>query len=355
MELGIFLNRVEFESFIKSFSLFFLSLATLASFLILSDYKIAKEALSIEVLSQMRVCSYDLKCEKFGIDFVRNENYNINQLHFKKGNLYAYFPIEQSYDYILKLSYQTKEFNQDLEKIKNDLYQKLAIILFIIAIICMIFSFYALYPLRQALHLTKEFARDILHDFNTPLSALRLNAELLVKDEKNSKKITRIQTSVDTILVLQGNLRSYLDNISNSIEEIELQSLVLQKVSLIEKLYPNIVFFTQLQELHVRTNRDALSRVIDNLLSNSAKYNKVGGSVTVAIKNAKLIVSDTGVGIDKPKEVFKRFYTENKNGVGIGLHIVKKLCDDMRIKISLQSSKEEGSIFELDLFMLTKR
>lgn len=350
------MNRVEFESFLKSFILFFLSLSTLAAFLVLSDYKIAKESLSSAILSQMRVCSYDLKCEKFGIDFVENQSYNINQLHHDDNSSYAYFPIEKSYDYILKLSYQNRNLDGDLQAIKDDLVKKLAIILVIIALVCVIFSFYALYPLRQALHLTKEFARDILHDFNTPLSVLRLNAELLVKDEQNTKKVTRIQSSVDTILALQGNLRSYLDNISNSVEEIELKSLVMQRVSFIEKLFPNIIFYKELNELHIKTNLDVLSRVIDNLLTNAAKYNKDGGSVKVVIdaKNLKLSISDTGVGIDKPKEVFKRFYTENKNGVGIGLHIVKKLCDDMHVKISLQSTKGKGSVFELDLSLLTK-
>lgn len=351
------MNRVEFESFLKSFILFFLSLSTLASFLVLSDYKIAKESLNSSLLSQMRVCSYDLQCEKFGIDFVKNQNYTINQLHHDKGSLYAYFPIEKSYEYILKLSYQNKNLDDDLEVIQEDLVKKLIIILVIIAFICVIFSFYALYPLRQALHLTKEFARDILHDFNTPLSVLRLNAELLVKDEQNTKKITRIQSSVDTILALQGNLRSYLDNISNNVEDVELKSLVLQRISFVEKLYENIIFYTELEELHIKTNLDALSRVIENLLTNAAKYNKDGGSVKVVVdaKNLKLIISDTGVGIDKPKEVFKRFYTENKNGVGIGLHIVKKLCDDMHVKVALQSTKGKGSVFELDLSLLTKR
>ena len=323
----------------------------------LSDYKIAKKSLREALLSEMRVCSYDLKCEKFDIDFVENKHFSINQLYHDKSSLYAYFPIQKSYEYILKLAYQDEDFKNDLQEIKGELYKKLAIILAVIALICVIFSFYALHPLRQALYLTKEFARDILHDFNTPLSVLRLNAELLIKDAQNTKKITRIQKSVDTMLALQGNLRSYLDDISSSVEEIELYFLVSQRVSLLEKLYPKIHFFTELEQLHIKTNLDTLRRVIDNLLSNAAKYNKDGGSVKIAIdaQNSKLIISDTGVGIEKPKEAFKRFYTENKDGVGIGLHIVKKLCDDMHIKIALQSSKGEGSVFELDLFLLTKR
>lgn len=349
------MSRAELESFLKSFVLFFLSLAILASFLIYWDYKIAKESLSSSILSQMRVCSFDLKCEKFTIDFVKNKKYDINQLHVENENLYAYFPIEQSYDYILKLSYGQKNYLQNLQELKNAYYKKLVLIFIILAIVCILFSLYALHPLRQALHLTKEFARDILHDFNTPLSVLRLNVDLLDKNEQNSKKIQRIQSSIDTILALQGNLRSYLDNISSSIEEIELQSFLEQRVAFIEKLYLHIAFISELQELHIKTNVDALGRVIDNLLNNAAKYNKDGGSVTIKIdvKNKKLIISDTGVGIDKPGEVFKRFYTENKNGVGIGLHIVKKLCDNMKIAIKLESAKAKGSVFELDLSKLT--
>ena len=63
----------------------------------------------------------------------------------------------------------------------------------------------------------------------------------------------------------------------------------------------------------------------------------------------KLIISDSGYGIKNPKKIFHRFYTEHSQGMGIGLHIVKKLCDEMNIDISVSSKEKEGSKFTLSL------
>ena len=104
----------------------------------------------------------------------------------------------------------------------------------------------------------------------------------------------------------------------------------------------------------VETNRDAFSRIIDNLLSNAGKYNKKGGKVSIRFENQTLIIEDTGKGIKNPKRVFDRFYKEQERGIGIGLHIVKKLCDELKIEIRLQSKIDEGSTFILNLQKLIK-
>jgi len=46
---------------------------------------------------------------------------------------------------------------------------------------------------------------------------------------------------------------------------------------------------------------------------------------------------------------FNRYYKENNTGIGIGLHIVKKLCDELQIPIELTTTLDKGSIFSLDL------
>ena len=60
-----------------------------------------------------------------------------------------------------------------------------------IALLSLLFSFYALYPLRKALKLTEEFSRDILHDLNTPLSSLRLNISRLKVPQSETKNLHR--------------------------------------------------------------------------------------------------------------------------------------------------------------------
>ena len=84
--------------------------------------------------------------------------------------------------------------------------------------------------------------------------------------------------------------------------------------------------FAKLSVLIV-TNSDAMNRIVDNIINNACKYNKKNGSVWISIhpQNHTLHIEDNGKGIESPEKVFNRFYKEHERGLGIGLHIVKKL------------------------------
>lgn len=69
-------------------------------------------------------------------------------------------------------------------------------------------------------------------------------------------------------------------------------------------------------------------------------------------ENYILEVTDTGVGIKKPRKIFKRFYKETSRGLGIGLHIVKKLSNEMNIGLCVKSQINIGTTFKLNLTKL---
>jgi len=92
--------------------------------------------------------------------------------------------------------------------------------------------------------------------------------------------------------------------------------------------------------------------VIDNLLSNAAKYNKRDGWVKVSFEEQKIIIEDTGKGIKDIKRATKRYYKEQNRGLGLGLDIVTKLCKDMGIGFKIESKVNEGTKIELDLHLL---
>jgi signal transduction histidine kinase len=327
----------------------------LAGMLYYSNYSKEQKSLDERLYSQMRLCSFDLTCKKFDIDFKSIDKNLQYTLLRNDSELYAYFSIPKSEDFVLKISYKTKKYQKELSKIRERLLIEFIGVLLLIALLSTLFSIYSLYPLRSALHLTREFVRDIIHDVNTPLSALRLNASMLLKQYPQDKKIQRIEQAVENILNLQNNLRGYLDEHAQKAEDMDLLELVKTRIDIIQKLYPDIKFEHNITSLSLHVNIDAFTRVIDNLLNNAAKYNHSGGSVSLSLKDKKLIIRDTGDGIKDPKKIFKRFYTENAKGVGIGLHIVKKLCDMMHIPLHVSSVIGEGSSFELDLSQLTQR
>jgi signal transduction histidine kinase len=211
--------------------------------------------------------------------------------------------------------------------------------------------------MKKAFTTIEEFIKDILHDFNTPISSIVLNSSLLESDNTNKQKILRIQQSAQSILSLEENLRAYLQELKTQKEEFDLTVLIMQKQKSLQKIYPDIKWEIDNKSLKLNANKNAFSRILSNLFVNAAKYNKPEGKIITKINQKKktLQIIDTGIGIKNPQKAFDRFYTENERGTGIGLHIVKKLCEELNMTIDVTSSKEKGSVFTLDLKTLTKR
>lgn len=351
------MKRAETESFIKSFLVFFISLSLLSGLVVYHEYTKKRLAIELSVFNEMKLCSFDLKCTQFTFDFVPLHTNTLYELKQDPKGLYALFSIPGSDKYALKLHYTQQHYEALLHQTKKSMVQTYVFTLATLTLLSIFFSLYALYPLRKALRLTEEFSRDILHDLNTPLASLRLNVSRLQLPQSETKKLQRIEQSIQTIISLGDNLRSYLEGHVLQSAPLELYSLLQERISIIQRLYPNISFTLNPTTLKITVNHDAITRIIDNLLSNAAKYNKEHGSVTVTIdaKTAQLSLQDTGKGIAHPDKIFDRFYKEHDRGLGIGLHIVQKLCDELAISIHVQSKLGEGSVFTLDLKALTNR
>ena len=343
------MKKVEKESLIKSFLLFFLSQAILLSALFFIDYKKELQTLDDSIFSKMRICSLNLKCDEFQIDFVPMDEDKLYRLHKDNTALSSYFSIPNSTKNSLKIYLLKDKYNQKLDELQNSILLNFLVVIAFAIVLSLFFALYALYPLKNALRLTEEFIKDILHDFNTPLSTLRLNSAMLEDEIGDNSKVKRIQNSVANILNLQSNLRSYLNNHSAQKEEFDLRELLQDRVSMIEKNFKELEFSVEVKDIKLNANREAFTRIIDNLLTNAAKYNKRDGKVILKVENNTLHIEDTGKGIKNPSKVFERFYKEQERGIGIGLHIVKKLCEELDIKIRLKSVVGKGTIFYLNL------
>ena len=351
------MRRVEVESFVKSFILFSTSMGLLIGTLFYLNTNREIKTLEETLFAQMRVCSYDLKCEQFHIDFVPKAKQINYTLYKEQDGLSGYFPIPGSDTFVMQIHLDKEHYQEKISALKQDAYLRFIGTMFIVFILSAIFSVYVLYPLRNALVLTQEFIKDILHDFNTPLGSLRLNSAMLKKEIGENKKLSRIEESVQNVLDLQENLRSYLHNHQQQKERFLLKELLVTRVHLLEKSFNHLQFNIAVDETVLETNKPAFTRILDNLLSNAAKYNTSNGSVILHYdkQSSSLKIIDTGKGIKNPKRIFERFYKEQERGIGIGLHIVKKLCDELGIKIHVESQDKEGTTFTLSLQRLLAR
>ena len=345
------MKKVELESFLKSFIIFFVSMGALIGTIYYINHMKEIQTLDERVFSEMRICSFDLACEKYKINFVLTQDRELYRLYKTPQALSSYFAIPNSTLNSMEIYYPVEKYNLELKEILKESLISLFFAMSAVLIFSILFSLYTLYPLRNALHLTQEFVKDILHDFNTPLSTLRLNASMLDKEGIKSAKISRIQKSVQTILNLQENLRAYLNNTALQKEELDLGELITHRLEILSISYGRLHLQNRVAKRVVFTNRDAFTRIIDNLLSNAAKYNKEDGTVEVYMEDRDnvLCIKDSGKGIKNPAKVFDRFYKEQDIGIGIGLHIVKKLSQELGIELKIKSAINQGTTFYLKL------
>ena len=209
-------------------------------------------------------------------------------------------------------------------------------------------------PMRDSIMLLDRFIKDTTHELNTPLSAILANIEMMDREvmvEKNRKKLERITIAAKTVSTLYEDL-TYLTlehERHNQDELLDLRKIILERIDYFETLSRSrqIDISYDLEEVMFMMDRKKFVRVIDNLISNAIKYNKRGGSIRIVLHEGKLVVEDSGIGIDEEKVpyIFDRYlrFNSSEGGFGVGLSIVKKIVDEYGIRIEVDSRLGKGT------------
>ncbi len=339
----------EIESLLKSFLIFFFMQEILLSTIMWYQYQSGVNSIDMRIKSQMKICSFNLKCERFELDFVPVGTEEKIRHFYKNGDVYIYFIVPTVDNYLMKILLPREKYQAILKELKSEVIKSALVYSLLIAFLSLLLSFYALYPLKKALKLNEEFVKDILHDFNTPIASMVINLKLLKKKIGENRKIERIENNIETLMRLQNNLQVFLKGIETQRERFEVTELLRERIAYFQVLYPSVNYSLDIPILFLDTNKDAFIRIMDNILSNAGKYNRAQGKVNVTLQETRLAIKDTGIGIEYPQKVFGRYYKEKERGIGIGLHIVKKLCDTLDIIIILESKVGSGTQVLLDL------
>ncbi|HEY9128830.1 MAG TPA: HAMP domain-containing sensor histidine kinase [Sulfurovum sp.] len=229
---------------------------------------------------------------------------------------------------------------------------------FLVFAFFMLFGFYLmklfLKPMRDSIVLLDRFIKDTTHELNTPLSAILANIEMMdtdVMDEKNKTKLSRINIAAKTVSILYKDLM-YLtleQEKANEDEEIEIKELIYDRAEYFSVLAQSkhLECNLDLKEATIIMDRRKLTRVVDNLISNAIKYNKRNGTVGIKLRQGELIIWDTGIGISEKNIpwMFDRYmrFNNSEGGFGVGLSIVKKILDEYKISIKVESKEGEGT------------
>jgi len=329
--------------------IFFILLEILLAINFWHELQERKAQIEEKIQIEMQLCAYTVHCEGLATDFVEKVDDKEENILYQDGDFYSYFKVPTADKYLMKVVYPKTSYLTRVKKLERRTIRKFLLYSLFAAFISFLFSFYALMPLRKALHLNEEFVKDILHDFNTPISSMLINLKLFKREVGENRKIQRLENNIETILSLQNNLQIFLKGIPTQSELFNLKELVENRVNYFQILYPDVVYDIVLDKTVLQSNKDAFTRILDNLLSNAGKYNVANGHVSITLREHYLVISDTGKGIKNPSKVFDRYYKEQDRGIGIGLHIVKKLCDELRVSIKIKSKENQGTAVELNL------
>ena len=220
----------------------------------------------------------------------------------------------------------------------------------------------------------QELISDIAHQTLTPVSNLKLYAELLKESYSNDERIGTVLEETEKLdFFIQSLVK--LSRMENGIIAVHpVEQPVYELIEAIQRMYQlravqeNIIFKVVPFEVDSINKTKTPVAVYDlkwtmeavgNIIDNAFKYTPAGGSVTVKVQQysffIRIDISDTGIGIAEEEipKVFARFYRSfdvaDMPGVGVGLYLARYIVEAQKGYIKVFSEKGKGSTFSVFL------
>lgn len=221
----------------------------------------------------------------------------------------------------------------------------------------------------------REFLGNISHELKTPLFTVQGYISTLLdggmKDKTIRKKyLARALNGVERLIYIVEDLDT-ISKLEVSDEPItmvpfDIVSLIQNVMDLLEmKANKKDILMTfddkYTKPIYVLGNHEKIQQVVTNLIENSIKYGKTGGSTEIGFEEVnnriQIDIRDNGEGIDAKHipRLFERFFrvdksgSRNVGGSGLGLAIVKHIIEAHNEKIIIQSELGKGSQFSFTL------
>ena len=205
----------------------------------------------------------------------------------------------------------------------------------------------------------KEFNENASHEIQTPLAIIRSKMELLMQNKNLKKDSLDLIKSINEATTRLFKLNQGLLLISKIENQYFQETKKLSLRVIVETCLDNYKEIMDLKDIRVEIDasdpafvemNEVLAEVlISNILSNAVRYNLNKGFIKCFIDEQVLIVTNSGQPCTTdPGLLFRRFHkgSDNPQSVGLGLSIVKKICDTYNMKVTYQCT---GNIHEVKL------
>ncbi len=216
-------------------------------------------------------------------------------------------------------------------------------------------------------NMRKEFVANVSHELKTPLTSIKGYSETIMNGDLTYQEIIRFSKVINQEANRMNRLVADLLQLSRfdykkvswkkmMFSLVDLANGVCEKMRyLAEEKHHKLECVVTVAPPNVYADKDSIEQVIVNIVSNSIKYTKEGGTITIYIgvieSSAYLKVVDNGIGIPEAdlKRIFERFYRVDKTrsrkmgGTGLGLSIVKEIIDGNDGTINIKSEVNKGT------------
>ncbi|MDU1903306.1 MAG: HAMP domain-containing sensor histidine kinase [Dysgonomonas sp.] len=282
-------------------------------------------------------------------------------------------------DPIDKLNYLRVSFPTKKDYLINEVsFLVPAFVFTLILLITFIISIYLIFRQKRLSEMKSDFMNNMTHELKTPVSTISLAAQMLkdpgiMKSPEIFNHISSVindetkRLSFQVEKVLQMSLFEK-QQATLKFKEIDVNDIIVNIANTyqlkVEKFGGSIDIDLEASDTTVNADEMHFTNVLFNLLDNALKYRKEDVPLELMIRtwnqNNKIYISveDNGIGIKKEdtKKIFERFYrvsTGNRHdvkGFGLGLAYVKKIIDDHKGTIKVESEAGRGTKFIISLF-----
>lgn len=228
-----------------------------------------------------------------------------------------------------------------------------------------IFSDEANLKLTRSLKQIKRFSSDVSHELKTPLTAMKGEIEVILKEERKKEEYQKVLVSnleeIDTLQSIVKNLLvlTYLekDSLKNRFLKHSVDDIVLKAIEdlMVIANHKNInLEITNLDAVEILCDEILIKTVFTNLIENAIKYSPPHSTIFISLTQDEqmviFVIEDEGQGIERTKIpfVFDRFYrtddsrSKNIKGFGLGLSIVAQIVQAHDGVIEVQNCLDKG-------------
>lgn len=212
--------------------------------------------------------------------------------------------------------------------------------------------------LEKILEAQQEFLRYTVHETNTPLSVILTSLELYEMKHKKDKHLSKVEAAAKNIFNIYDDL-SYLvkkEQVEYPKIAIDIKRFIKSRVDFFSEVATlskvEFNFISEVKDVYIYFNETKLQRIVDNTLTNAIKYTYQNEVIDVVLKysgwHVNFSVGSHSQPIKEVDKIFDEYYREGSKsdkaiqGFGIGLRLVKNICDEEGVNISITSDKKRN-------------